>query len=54
MRRKMVHPDLDNRETENVVLNELHTRLPGIVREGGKHALTENDCYEELGYSWAS
>ena len=52
--RKMVSPDPDDPETEKVVLNELHTRLPGIVRKGGKHELTENDCCEKLGYSWVS
>ncbi|KAL9049659.1 MAG: hypothetical protein Q9162_007101 [Coniocarpon cinnabarinum] len=37
-----------------VVVGQPHPTLPGIARGDGKRELTENDCYDRLGYTWPS
>ena len=41
-------------KTQKPVIGQPHPTLPGLAREDGKRELTENDCYEKLGYTWPS
>lgn len=46
--------ELRHDKPKEPIVGRPHPHLPGILREDGKRELTEDDCYEKLGYAWPS